>query len=767
MSSMACETSQFHIPFPSTSPEILLDGNDAELQMLQRLSRLPYVPLSESTIAKLLDNSALEHDMGHLGDESSIRFPVTDIYHYDSSSSNSSTSSAPSDESHIIIPRARRVRGQNSATASVSHPLSPTLSSINSRNNLRVRGQADIIKDGQRTLELNDTSDADTVRPLQGSPQAPSGIAGSAKSTLLGAHPRQLSSEMRASSLPHLDSHLHGAQSGNLNISPQMRFIRKKSGEPVKPSLKRPKVPSLLIPTTGVGVVKSEPTTPTLSKAVHFDPKLEHVKLFLAKQKPLAVSRDHDPTDTSGTESDFPSFVRGPPDGGPEKQIELQIWNMPSVSPEDADVILHGLTLSQSDKTIIGTVRVRNIAYEKWVAARFTLDLWQTTSEVTARYTESVDGGAFDIFTFSIRLHDMWPRIEGKTMFIALRYSAAGRHFWDNNNGANYMVKFVPILAARKASPATELIMEGSSVKLDLARVDVDPPQASRSPRSAPTFTPDASLSAKYHRGFASKIPGSGTLRPLSPPGTRTPTYPSELPSVLLKHAPYRVEQIPSRHSRSVTLGSPRELEGRESHIVRSSSAELEFPLSQSRAGRERNHRRGYFDRPVSGTLRKTPPGSPLSSLPEERSPTRGSDLIPSLFERFTAQSVARVSSESSDSTAMSNSSSRSSPLTSSGPDTPDSDDKPSLNDSYSQFLNQFCFFTGSNILMSDHSPGSITRSQSASEIEAFLRSHSPLRYSPPPLRTPALNEHRSYSLDNIAASHHTQRGKSMLASAA
>lgn len=689
MSSMACEMSQLHIPFPSTSPEFLLNGNNAghlSPQMLQRLSRLPYDPSSVSAITSLLNDSALDHDKDLIPsiDQSSICFPITDIYHYDSSSSNSSTSSGPSDESHIIIPRLRRVRGKTSPTATVSHS-SPTPSSIKSRNSPRIRGQADVIKSCQCTAELGDTLDADTARPLHDLTQVPSEVAGNVGPTPLGAYPRQFTSEMRASSLPHLNLHDQG-QSGNSNLSPQMRSIRKKSGEPVKPSLKRPKVPNLLIPTSS-GMVQSEPTTPTLSKAVHFDAKLEHVKLFLAKQKPLAVSRDHDhTTDTSGTESDFPSFVRSPPEDFLEKEMELRIRNMPSVPLEDADVVLQGLTLSHSDKTIVGRVRVRNIAFEKWVAARFTFDLWQTTSEVTARYAESVDGGMFDVFTFTIRLHDMWSRIDEKTMFIALRYSAAGRQFWDNNNGANYMVKFVQKPAARKASSATELFTEDSSAKVESARIDADPSHVSLSLRSAPALTPGTSLSSRHHRGSMIKIPGDGTLPPLSP-GMRTPTYPTELSSVWSKHAP--------RHSRSVTIGSTRELERRkQSHIVRSDPVEFEFPLSapQSRTGCERNHSRGYFDRPLSGTPRKIRPSPALLSLPEEQSPTRGADPIkgvPSLFERFTAQNMTRASSENSDLSAVSDSSSRSTPLTTPGPGTPDSDDKPSLNDSYSQFLNQ------------------------------------------------------------------------------
>lgn len=761
--------SQPWISFPCTDPKNLQHGSDAgrlSPRILQQLSLLGHVPWSESAMTELLDASALNNDKSLINptmDQSSIRFPTPDIYQYDSSSSTSSTSSAPSDESHIVIPRSRRVRRQSSAA---SHPSSPTPSPVKSRNHPSPRTHhAD--KSNQRPPELSDASDADTVRLTQ----APFDNAGSVKpNPFRAAQARQFSSEMRSSSLSQLDSHVK-SQSSTPNLSPQTRSIRNKSGQPIKPSLKHAKLPSLSIPTGG-GVVQSEPTTPTLSKAVHFDPKLEHVKLFLAKQKPLAVSRDHDPaTDTSGTESDFPSFARGLPGDSSEKQIELQTRNMPSIPPKDADVILQGLTLSQSEKTIIGRVRVRNLAYEKWVAARFTLDLWQTTSEVTAHYMESVDDGMFDIFTFSIRLHDMWSRIEEKTMFIALRYSTAGRQFWDNNSGANYMLKFVGKPVARKAPAATEFVMEESGSKVESARVNRDASQASPSLRSCPTLTPETPLSARYNLGSALKIPQSGALPPLSSPGVRTPTYPTELSSLGSKHTPYRVDKIPLRHTRCITIGSPRDLEKREwEHIVQSDSLNLDFPFSTplSRTGRERNHRRGYFDRPMGGTPRRTHPGPALLSPSEERSPSpRSSDLTqePSLFNRFTAQNMARMNSASSTASTASHSSSLSTPLTSPGPSTPTaSDDKPSPNESYSQFLNQFCFFTGSDSLT--RSSDSIPRSHSASNIEAFLRSQSPPHNVSSPLRDPALNGHRTSSLDNVAvctSGSTTPRGKPIM----
>jgi hypothetical protein len=59
--------------------------------------------------------------------------------------------------------------------------------------------------------------------------------------------------------------------------------------------------------------------------------------------------------------------------------------------------------------SILGKIRVRNIAYCKTVAIWFTFDFWQTTSEVVGRYVESVNS-QFDRFSFSIRLNDLLAR---------------------------------------------------------------------------------------------------------------------------------------------------------------------------------------------------------------------------------------------------------------------------------------------------------------------------------------------------------------------
>jgi hypothetical protein len=115
------------------------------------------------------------------------------------------------------------------------------------------------------------------------------------------------------------------------------------------------------------------------------------VKLFLAEQKPLSVSRDGSPTDTSGTESEFPSFIYGRGDDFKERPLVTRRIDVPAALPlaEDLrDVAVENIELVGT--TVEGVVRVRNLTFEKRLAVRFTLSKWQTTSEGTARYKESL-----------------------------------------------------------------------------------------------------------------------------------------------------------------------------------------------------------------------------------------------------------------------------------------------------------------------------------------------------------------------------------------
>lgn len=113
-----------------------------------------------------------------------------------------------------------------------------------------------------------------------------------------------------------------------------------------------------------------------------------------------------------------------------------------------------------------------NLAFEEWIAICFTVDSLQTTSEVTAKYCDSVPGGVLDRFSFMIRLNDMLTRIEEKTMFFAIHYNVAGREIC-NNESQNYKVAFATVPQPRPAGmPASSSEATGfASLKSKLENV--------------------------------------------------------------------------------------------------------------------------------------------------------------------------------------------------------------------------------------------------------------------------------------------------------
>jgi hypothetical protein len=217
---------------------------------------------------------------------------------------------------------------------------------------------------------------------------------------------------------------------------PQM--VRKKSGELVRPAL-RPasrRRPS------------SMPGTPTFSKVVHFDSHLEHVRHFLQVDRPLAVSAGSSPVDNYESDAEYPfssderSSTRTPP-----FEWEIIMTNFPVETPvrKAQPVRLERVWLSNDQKSLVGSIAVANLAFQKLVMCRFTLDYWKTTSEVAAEYVCEIRGVdtpyTQDRFNFTIKLSDL-ANLEAKTLYFCIRYTVNGQEHWDNNNGTNFQVDF-------------------------------------------------------------------------------------------------------------------------------------------------------------------------------------------------------------------------------------------------------------------------------------------------------------------------------------
>ncbi|KAM6123601.1 protein phosphatase 1 regulatory subunit 3E-like [Phoenicopterus ruber ruber] len=88
-----------------------------------------------------------------------------------------------------------------------------------------------------------------------------------------------------------------------------------------------------------------------------------------------------------------------------------------------------------------GAVRVLNLAYEKAVSVRYTLNRWASCAEVPAAYQPAGPAdGLTDRFTFLLPLGAAAAAAEA-TLEFAVRYRVAGAEYWDNNEGANYRLR--------------------------------------------------------------------------------------------------------------------------------------------------------------------------------------------------------------------------------------------------------------------------------------------------------------------------------------
>ncbi|XP_038641654.1 protein phosphatase 1 regulatory subunit 3C-B-like isoform X2 [Scyliorhinus canicula] len=92
--------------------------------------------------------------------------------------------------------------------------------------------------------------------------------------------------------------------------------------------------------------------------------------------------------------------------------------------------------------SISGTVKVKNLGYEKKVAVRITFDSWKSFRDVECSYLNNTYGCA-DTDTFSFELDvpaDLRP-LEQIEFCVSFQ---CGQHtFWDNNSEQNYRIKCI------------------------------------------------------------------------------------------------------------------------------------------------------------------------------------------------------------------------------------------------------------------------------------------------------------------------------------
>lgn len=389
-------------------------------------------------------------------------------------------------------------------------------------------------------------------------------------------------------------------------------LVRKKSGELVKPAL-RP---------SSRRRYSSMPGTPTYSKSVHFNDSDNQTRHFLQVDKPMAVSAGSSPVETYDSETEFPFN-----DDSKKPELEIKIANFPedSFDRRAKPVRVERLFLSSDKTTLVGVCAVQNIAFQKQVVVRFTLDYWKTTSEVTAEYnndTRNRPTDGCDRFNFHIKLTDQ-ANLDNKTLLLCVRYNVGGQEFWDNNNSRNFQVDFThgekrQTKSVRSIKPVSTL---GQRPRNAIPRSRHSPSSSRGRPESVDDdFVSRLDSSSAYHFGSPSSLldEGTGSIKLKQKP-KRTPMFNTGPPTSPTNGLGSRYD---FGSSLSAALSSAQESLGRRSGLMQNGTA-------------KQQSNDGYF-----GPIDRTEPAKADAkaerpdALTDDR-PAMGSDQYKDLVQKF------------------------------------------------------------------------------------------------------------------------------------
>ena len=168
-----------------------------------------------------------------------------------------------------------------------------------------------------------------------------------------------------------------------------------------------------------------------LCKVVRFHSQLGHTISFFREDIPSAIRTDL--MHAGGCKS--PS------------EWEASFSNFPAETPQRLSLPVRVETafMSSDNTELVGRIAVAKIAFHKVVIARYTLDNWETFSDVTASFNCDARLGSYfsryDHFNFTIKIADK-ANLESKALLLAVKYCVNGQEYWDNNNSANFQINF-------------------------------------------------------------------------------------------------------------------------------------------------------------------------------------------------------------------------------------------------------------------------------------------------------------------------------------
>ncbi|XP_024243478.1 protein phosphatase 1 regulatory subunit 3C-B [Oncorhynchus tshawytscha] len=117
-------------------------------------------------------------------------------------------------------------------------------------------------------------------------------------------------------------------------------------------------------------------------------------------------------------------------------------------------VCLENCTLQE--RSLTGTVKVRNVSFEKLVSIRITFDSWETHTDVACTYLNNVYGCLdTDTFAFTIDLPSSVPSQERVEFCIC--FTTQDQTYWDNNDEKNYKLLHNDTDADQTSNPIIQI----------------------------------------------------------------------------------------------------------------------------------------------------------------------------------------------------------------------------------------------------------------------------------------------------------------------
>lgn len=201
-------------------------------------------------------------------------------------------------------------------------------------------------------------------------------------------------------------------------------------------------------------------------KLVRFASRLENVKMFDGRDSPSTVSLQNTPVGSpnsynfnlndyfsshrnftdlglsddmdSDSDSDSDTFTEYTKDK--LYRVSSSNFSAPkNIYDKQSSAVYLQLMSVGADKTLLVLlVMCQNLAFEKQMSVKLTLNNWQSTLIYTnGQYVKSFSTVNFDQFRFTIPLSHLPSLVSAQ---FCIRYDVGGNTHWDNNSGRNYNV---------------------------------------------------------------------------------------------------------------------------------------------------------------------------------------------------------------------------------------------------------------------------------------------------------------------------------------